>query len=83
MELGEKLGGFGGVVMAEASGAQVTAAGGSHVVADAASALVNLGYPQYTAYQALQAVQLQFPEAAATLRVEDLIRLALQSLAAR
>ena len=83
MELGEKLGGFSGVFMAEESGVQVVAAGGSHLVADAASALVNLGYPQYTAYQALQAVQLQFPDAVATLKVEDLIRLALQSLAGR
>ena len=83
MELGEKVGGFSGGIMAENSGSSGAAAAESNVVADAASALVNLGYPQYTAFQALQAVQKQFPEAAATLKVEDLIRLALQSLAGK
>jgi Holliday junction DNA helicase RuvA len=86
MELGEKLGGFSGGMMA-ADTDRLTrltrVASESHLVADAVSALINLGYPQYTAHQALQAVQKQFPEAAATLKVEDLIRLALQSLAGK
>lgn len=83
MELGEKLGGFSGGMMTEGTGRLAAVANESHLIADAASALVNLGYPQYTAYQALQAVQKQFPEAVATFKVEDLIRLALQSLAGK
>jgi len=83
MELGEKLGGFGGVDIAAGDRGIAVVANESHVLADAASALVNLGYPQYTAWQVLRAVQQQYPEAADTPRVEDLIRLALQSLAAK
>ncbi|HFQ90892.1 MAG TPA: Holliday junction branch migration protein RuvA, partial [Desulfobulbus sp.] len=48
---------------------------------DAASALVNLGYPQATAWQALRSVQQRDPEAAAAMRVEELIREALRALA--
>ena len=52
-------------------------------MADAASALTNLGYPPATAWQALRAVEQQLDEAAGSVRVEELIRLALQSLATR
>ena len=52
-------------------------------MADAASALINLGYPQYTAWQALRSAQQQMVDAAEGLRVEELIRMALQSLAAK
>lgn len=83
MELAEKVGGFSGVIMPEDSSSPSVATGDSHVVADAVSALVNLGYPQYTAWQALRAVQQQFSEAAGLPRVEELIRLALQSLAGK
>jgi Holliday junction DNA helicase RuvA len=48
---------------------------------DAASALVNLGYPQETAWQALRSVQQADPEAAAEMQVDELIRAALRSLA--
>jgi len=82
MELGEKVGGFAGAVVAEESGGAAAIDGDNQVVADAASALVNLGYPQYTAWQALRTVLKQFPaEAGAAPRLEELIRLALQSLA--
>ncbi len=83
MELAEKVGGFSGVIMSAESGSAVVAPGDSHVVADAVSALVNLGYPQYTAWQALRAVQQQFSEATGLTKVEELIRLALQSLAGK
>jgi Holliday junction DNA helicase RuvA len=48
---------------------------------DAASALVNLGYPQETAWQALRAVQQTDPVATATMTAGELIRAALRSLA--
>jgi Holliday junction DNA helicase RuvA len=49
---------------------------------DAASALMNLGYPQETAWQALRSVQQAAdPDKAATMTVSDLIRAALRSLA--
>ena len=48
---------------------------------DAASALVNLGYPQETAWQALRAVQQADPEGAAKMKVDELIRNALRGLA--
>ncbi len=47
---------------------------------DAVSALVNLGYPQHTAWQALRRVQKQSAEFE-KLSVEELIRLALQGMA--
>jgi Holliday junction DNA helicase RuvA len=48
---------------------------------DAASALVNLGYPQETAWQALRSVQQADPEGAAEMKVDELIRNALRGLA--
>lgn len=48
---------------------------------DAASALMNLGYPQETAWQALRTVQQADPDKAATMTVSELIRAALRSLA--
>ena len=83
MELAEKVGGLGGVVVAEDSVGLAVVPGDSHLVADAVSALVNLGYPQYTAWQALRVVQQQFSEATGLPKVEELIRLALQSLAGK
>lgn len=84
MELGEKVGGFSTAALpVEDSGRVAVGGDESQVLADAASALVNLGYPQYTAWQALRTIQRQFPQAADPPRVEDLIRLALQSLAGK
>ncbi|MGB5684867.1 MAG: Holliday junction branch migration protein RuvA [Candidatus Electrothrix sp.] len=48
---------------------------------DAASALVNLGYPQETAWQALRSVQQADPEGVADMKVDELIRNALRGLA--
>ena len=48
---------------------------------DAASALMNLGYPQETAWQALRSIQQADPVKTAQLRVDELIRAALRSLA--
>jgi Holliday junction DNA helicase RuvA len=59
------------------------AAGELNVMADAASALINLGYPQATAWQALHTVEQQLADASGTPRVEELIRLALRSLAGK
>lgn len=81
VELGEKVGTLDGSLPEEGRTEAPAAAGGSPL-ADAASALVNLGYPQATAWEALRVAQQQAEEPDA-LRVEDLIRLALRSLAAR
>lgn len=83
VELAEKVGGLGDGVIEPASVAGVAAPAASQVLADAASALINLGYPQATAWQALRAVEQRLGEGTADLRVEELIRLSLQSLAAR
>ena len=50
-------------------------------VQDALSALLNLGYPQTVAWQALRRVQKQNPETIGTMKIEELIRDALRSLA--
>ena len=81
VELGEKVGTIDGSLPEEGRPEAPAAAGGS-LLADAASALVNLGYPQATAWEALLVAQQRSEEPDA-LRVEDLIRLALRSLAAR
>jgi len=52
-----------------------------YAMQDAVSALVNLGYPRNTAWQALRTIQQRDPEAAAEMKVEDLLRLALQAMA--
>lgn len=83
VELAEKVGGLGDGLIEPATVAGVATPAASQVLADAASALINLGYPQATAWQALRAVEQRLGEAAADLRVEELIRLGLQSLAAR
>lgn len=48
---------------------------------DAASALMNLGYSQETAWQALRSVQQADPIKAAQMQADELIRAALRSLA--
>lgn len=83
VELAEKIGGLGDVV-AEGGGPWLeTLTVMPSVMDDAVSALVNLGYPQAMAWQALRAVEQQLPEGAEPLRVEEFIRLALRSLATR
>ena len=51
------------------------------VMEDAASALVNLGYPETMAWQALRRVQQTDPEGAAAMDLGELIRQALRELA--
>lgn len=50
-------------------------------VQDALSALINLGYPQTVAWQALRKVQKRNPETIGAMKIEELIREALRSLA--
>jgi len=50
-------------------------------IQDVLSALVNLGYPQNTAWQALRKVQKQSPEIIGKMKIEDLLREALRTLA--
>ena len=85
MELGEKVGSVSGEGVIEVASKRSVGAGETHLVADAASALVNLGYPQNIALQALQTVQRQISHEGIEMpnKVEDLLRLALQSLAVK
>ncbi|MCI5224469.1 MAG: hypothetical protein D3924_17825, partial [Candidatus Electrothrix sp. AR4] len=48
---------------------------------DAASALLNLGYTQETAWQALRSVQQADPDNTAEMQVDELIRNALRNMA--
>jgi Holliday junction DNA helicase RuvA len=82
MELGEKVGAF-ALDSGAAAGGTVTAppATEGFAMQDAASALVNLGYPQETAWQALRTVQQADPDKAGEMQVDELIRAALRSLA--
>ncbi|WP_456385142.1 Holliday junction branch migration protein RuvA [Desulfolithobacter sp.] len=81
MELGEKVGALAGGWDGGEPEAVAPVAVEGHAMQDAASALVNLGYPQNMAWQALRSVQQHDPEAAAAMKVEELIREALQVLA--
>ena len=81
VELGEKVGILSsGVNMSETLPASEVAVEG-FAMQDAVSALINLGYPRNTAWQALRSIQQRDPEAAARMKVEELIRLALQTMA--
>jgi holliday junction DNA helicase RuvA len=82
VELAEKVGGLNDFIVDAGAGAAMPI-GEPHVMADAVSALVNLGYPQAMAWQVLRAAEQQLSEGSEPLRVEELIRLALRSLAAR
>ncbi len=81
MELSEKVGGFAVEASVAGTVAGSEAAVEGFAMQDAASALINLGYPRSTAWQALRTLQQRDPEAAAAMKVEELIRLALQNLA--
>lgn len=83
VELGEKVGGLGDGLIAPVLAVGATAPAGSQVLADAASALINLGYPQAMAWQALRTVEQGLGGDISQARVEELIRLGLQTLAAR
>jgi Holliday junction DNA helicase RuvA len=75
MELAEKVRGF-----ASTPAASMPPVSEGFAMQDAASALMNLGYPQETAWQALRTVQRADPTAVAAMSVGDLLRSALRSL---
>lgn len=81
MELKEKVGDFQGRAPEEAVADPVSLAGG-RVLEDALSALVNLGYPDPMARQALTGVKKRLgDEHFLTMHVEELIRQGLRELA--
>lgn len=82
MELQEKVGHLGVDMVAESGGAtSVAPTAAMQEQADAVSALINLGYPQQLANQAIRKVFALHPEKSDDWRVEDLIREALRILA--
>ncbi|HHD56738.1 MAG TPA: Holliday junction branch migration protein RuvA [Desulfobulbaceae bacterium] len=81
MELGEKVGAFSLHNLEADVSITAPAMVEGFAIQDAVSALVNLGYPRSTAWQALRSIQQQDPEAAAQMKVEELLRLALQAMA--
>jgi Holliday junction DNA helicase RuvA len=82
MELAEKMPAFAGQLTPLASRANtLPVASEGFAIHDAASALMNLGYPQETAWQALRSVQQADPAKASEMRVDELIRAALRSMA--
>lgn len=81
VELGEKVGALSSEANMDGSVSAPEAVVEGSAMQDAVSALINLGYPRNTAWQALRTIQQRDAEAAAEMKVEELIRLALQSLA--
>ena len=81
MELGEKVGHLAAPDIGAGVAPQTVAVTEGFAMQDAVSALVNLGYPRSTAWQTLRSIQQQDPEAAAGMKVEELLRLALQAMA--
>ncbi len=81
MELGEKIGGLQVDEPSAARTVPAVAVDESSVMHDAVSALVNLGYPQNVAWQALRRVYPRNSEQNRAVSVEELIRLSLQGLA--
>ncbi len=83
MELADKVSGL----VLEQTGSTASQSGSTppqsegFAMQDAASALVNLGYPSETAWQALRSVQQADPEGAAKMQVDELIRHVLRTLA--
>ena len=81
MELGEKVAACNmGLPQPETGRGDDAAVPEGFLLQDAASALVNLGYPQETAWQALRAVQQEDATRAAAMKVDELIREALRTL---
>lgn len=83
VELGEKVTGLQSSEISAVSPAATQGQVPGDNVQDAVSALVNLGYPHQTAWQAMKQVQEALPEPGESVAVEELIRLALQGLAGR
>jgi len=81
VELKDKVGDFRSAVSA-AAGSAVTALGMTTALTDALSALVNLGYPDSVAREAMTRVKKQIgDETFAAMKVEELIREGLRTLA--
>ena len=81
VELGEKVGALSFAPEVKGNYSVEETAVEGYAMQDAVSALVNLGYPRNTAWQAIRTIQQQDPEAAAAMKVEELLRLALQAMA--
>ncbi len=81
VELGEKVGALSSMTTVPGAVPAAEVAVEGFAMQDAVSALVNLGYPRNTAWQALRSIQQRDPEAAAQMKVEELLRLALQTMA--
>lgn len=81
VELGEKVGFLSSAANIPGSFPAAEVAVEGFAMQDAVSALINLGYPRNTAWQALRSIQQRDPEAAAQMKVEELLRLALQTMA--
>ncbi|HEB68658.1 MAG TPA: Holliday junction branch migration protein RuvA [Desulfobulbus sp.] len=81
VELGEKVGALSSMTTVPGAVPAAEVAVEGFAMQDAVSALVNLGYPRNTAWQALRSIQQRDPEAAAQMKVEELLRLALQAMA--
>ena len=79
MELAEKVGVLG--QQSQQQTVSTPARSEGFALQDAASALVNLGYAQETAWQALRSVQQKDPVRTADMQVEELIREALRTMA--
>jgi Holliday junction resolvasome, DNA-binding subunit len=84
VELVEKVGGLADFSADGAHpGPMPVSAGETDAMTDAVSALINLGYTQAAAWQALRVVEQQLAEGSAPLALAELIRQALRFLAAR
>ncbi len=81
VELQDKVSQFFSGVSNEESGGEGAGIIEGDNIQDALSALVNLGYPQNMAWQALRKVQKQSPDTIGSMKIEELIREALRTLA--
>lgn len=81
VELGEKVSSFSGTETGTGGVDDNVMVQEGSAMHDTASALINLGYPHNVAWQALRALQKDQPAAVASMPVEELIRLALRTLA--
>jgi Holliday junction DNA helicase RuvA len=81
VELSDKISTTMDFTPAENHDRDLHAATDTHAVHDSISALINLGYPQHTAWQALKTVQKSLGKNVGDMKVEELIREALKVLA--
>ncbi|MDY0390910.1 Holliday junction branch migration protein RuvA [Desulfobulbus oligotrophicus] len=83
VELAEKVDGLSGSDAGASAVPRMSDTPTINVMGDAVSALINLGYPQATAWQVLRTVEEQLAGEVESPPVEELIRRALRLLAAR